>query len=120
MKSKKYTRTTILLVIVVALVLFTSGSAFGFVQMSPDKVTCTPCHTDGRMGDGKGGEIPPPQIPQPTPQPAPKPAPAPQPVAEPVKSQVVFAPSVDWDQLWNWIQDQVPEQIPSRYDELFN
>jgi len=121
MKSNKNTRTIILLVLVVALVLFTSGNALGFVQMSPDKVTCTPCHTDGRMGDGKGGEIPPPEIPKPpASQPAPKPAPAPQPVVEPVKSQVVFAPSVDWDKLWEWINSQQPEEIPSKYDELFS
>ena len=128
MKSNKYKRTIIFLVLVVALVLLTSSSAFGFVQMSPDKVTCTPCHTDGRMGDGKGGEIPPPQLPkppasQPAPKPAPAPAPAPQPVdsvqPEPVKSLVVFAPSVEWDQLWDWAEKQVPEQIPEKYDELF-
>lgn len=49
-----------LLVLAAAVALFVglfAVSADATPNMSPDKVTCTPCHTDGRKGDGKGGVI---------------------------------------------------------------
>lgn len=114
-KINFFGRSFLLLALAIAVVLGASTNASAFVSMSPDQVTCTPCHTDGRLGDGKGGEVPH-EIPQDTSTPAPAPVES---VNFEAKGQLTFAPKVNWDDLWSWIEVQQPEQIPTKYDELF-
>ena len=115
-------RTVILLVLALVVVLGAATSTSAMVSMSPDKVTCTPCHTDGRLGDGKGGEIPPPakegegSAATPT-------APAVDQKILDLKTTTLgklsVAPAAEWDDLWTWVGVQKPQEIPNVYDDLY-
>lgn len=91
-----------------------------FVSMSEDQVTCTPCHNDGRMGDGEGGEI----YPETSTPAETEGSMGEDPILEKYQSttagNLVIAPAANWDELWAWVQAQLPPKIENKYDEAFN
>lgn len=115
-------RVFLLLALALVVTVSTTTETNAFVSMSEDQVTCTPCHEDGRKGDGKGGEIHPdgtsenegtkgegkteenPILTQ---------------YQSTMTGNLTIAPAAAWDDLWSWIQAQPPAKIESKYDEAF-
>jgi Cu-Zn family superoxide dismutase len=110
------------LILAFALVVLvcTTNETQAFVAMSEDQVTCTPCHNDGRKGDGNGGEIhAEPSAPAETGE---------GPVAEdPILTKyqstavgnLTLAPAANWDDIWSWVQAQPSPKIENKFDEAF-
>jgi len=103
------------------IVVCSTSETQAFVSMSEDQVTCTPCHEDGRMGDGKGGEIYP-ETATPTETGSEGSG-----EADPIltkyqnttEGNLIIAPAAAWDELWSWIQAQPVRTVENKYDELF-
>lgn len=112
------------LIVAFALVILVSSTSEtqAFVSMSEDQVTCTPCHEDGRKGDGKGGEIHPEATGsgETTEGEGTK-------AENPILSQyqstmsgnLIIAPVATWDDLFGWVQAQPAVKIEAKYDEAF-
>ena len=112
------------LLIAFALVILVSSTSEtqAFVSMSEDQVTCTPCHEDGRKGDGKGGEIH-------AEEPATNEGTEGEGTAEenPILTKyqstmvgnLTIAPAATWDDLFSWVQAQPAVKIEAKFDEAF-
>lgn len=111
------------LLIAFALVILVSSTSEtqAFVSMSEDQVTCTPCHEDGRKGDGKGGEI------HAEPSGTEGTEGEGKTEADPILSKyqsitmgnLTIAPAANWDDIWSWSLAQPPLKIENKYDEAF-
>lgn len=112
------------LLIAFALVILVSSTSEtqAFVSMSEDQVTCTPCHEDGRKGDGKGGEIHPEGTGSGEATEG-EGTEAENPILSKYQStmsgNLTIAPVADWDDLFSWVQAQPVVKIEAKYDEAF-
>lgn len=115
---------SVFLLVAFAIVILVSSTTEtqAFVSMSEDQVTCTPCHEDGRKGDGKGGEI----HPEGTDSGEATEGEGTE-TENPILSQyqstmsgnLTIAPVATWDDLFSWVQAQPAVKIEAKYDEAF-
>lgn len=117
-KLKVSARIALLMVFILAFVFTMTVNSYGYVSMSPDQVTCTPCHQDGRIGDGQGGEIRPDAGEDQ--EETPDEVDARITVLEPTRSgNLLIAPAADWDDLYSWVAAQQGSKIENKWDEAF-
>ncbi|ACL18840.1 hypothetical protein Dhaf_0776 [Desulfitobacterium hafniense DCB-2] len=111
-------RAFLLFALAVVVIVSTTTETNAFVSMSEDQVTCTPCHEDGRKGDGKGGEIHPDgSLDNEEAKGEDKKGDKQDILAKyqtTMMGNLVIAPAAPWDDLWTWVQAQPPVKAESK------